>query len=176
MCHMSCVKCQMSQYFFSFSYKVEKIIGGGSVINGAYHVYFWCHLNVCYRTCCLTCCCKFSASALCEGRREVPSAAVCHLAHLIREIAIISLRTIIISIIIQTTITTIITTFFPLSMGATRLKSQGSCITPCSSLLPAHRRGREKAASSGLSIPIYYCRSPDLIKSNRSNKKSGEAQ
>ena len=43
-CHVSCVTCHMSHvtFFFSssFSDKVVKLIGGGSVINGAYPVLF----------------------------------------------------------------------------------------------------------------------------------------
>ena len=31
MCHMSCVRCHMSQFFFTN--KVMKLVGGGSVIN-----------------------------------------------------------------------------------------------------------------------------------------------
>ena len=38
-CHVSCVTCYMS-YFFFFD-KVFKLIGGGSVINRAYPVYFF---------------------------------------------------------------------------------------------------------------------------------------
>ena len=39
MCHVSHVTCHMSHvtyiYFFFFFYKVVKLVGGGSVINGA---------------------------------------------------------------------------------------------------------------------------------------------
>ena len=41
-CHMSCVTCHMSCvtcHLFFFPDKVVKLISGGSVINGAYHVY-----------------------------------------------------------------------------------------------------------------------------------------
>ena len=38
-CHMSCVTCHMSYFFFFFFFdEVVKLIGGGSVINGAYRV------------------------------------------------------------------------------------------------------------------------------------------
>ena len=41
-CHMSHVTCQMSIILFIyFFYKVVKLFGGGSVINGAYPVYFF---------------------------------------------------------------------------------------------------------------------------------------
>ena len=58
MCHVSCVMCHVSHvtcpchmsHFFSssfFSDKVVKLIGGGSVINGAYPVYsFFFFINV----------------------------------------------------------------------------------------------------------------------------------
>ena len=43
-CHVSHVTCHMSQvtchyFYLFFSDKVVKLVGGGSVINGAYHVY-----------------------------------------------------------------------------------------------------------------------------------------
>ena len=43
MCHVSCISCQVSiiKFFFGFfSYKVVELIGGRSVINGAYPVQF----------------------------------------------------------------------------------------------------------------------------------------
>ena len=42
MCHVSRVTCHMIHiYIFFFPDKVVKFIGGGSVINGAYPVYFF---------------------------------------------------------------------------------------------------------------------------------------
>ena len=44
-CHMSRVTCQM--FFFVFLlFKVVKLIGGGSVINGAYPFYFFYNGNI----------------------------------------------------------------------------------------------------------------------------------
>ena len=44
-CHMLCVTCQMSRVmchiFFNFFYKAVKLVRGGSVINGAYPLYFF---------------------------------------------------------------------------------------------------------------------------------------
>ena len=46
-CHVSGVSCQVSGFrchaFFCLSFldKVVKLVGAGSVINGAYHEYFW---------------------------------------------------------------------------------------------------------------------------------------
>ena len=52
MCHISCVRCQVSGikcqvpgfmcqiFFLFFFYKLVGLVGGGSVINGAYPVYF----------------------------------------------------------------------------------------------------------------------------------------
>ena len=39
-CHMSGARCHRSQYYYIFFYKVVGLVGEGSVINGAYAVYF----------------------------------------------------------------------------------------------------------------------------------------
>ena len=40
-CHVSGVTCQVSCFLLLFFFKVVELVGGGSVINGAYPVYLY---------------------------------------------------------------------------------------------------------------------------------------
>ena len=47
MCHMS-QSCVMRHICYLFFYKLLELVGGGSVINGAYTLYFYVYLSMIY--------------------------------------------------------------------------------------------------------------------------------